>query len=273
MIQQLGKAITLGLRQAAAPAVARCGAPRAMWGMASQLPPPLLLARRQGSRHSSRHHSRRHSSSKGPPTDTRLVGSQDDEGADDDTRAAIVGKLKGSAGRGDAELPTQAQALVEDRRKRAFVRACHEGDASVVAAFVAAGGDVADERMPVYPLHIAVLRGDAELAALLLAHGADADFYAGVKEAGPAALHLAAERGDAPMLRLLLEAGADADLSATKFEATALHFAAGLGHADAVAALVEAGANTAALTTTGATPAQVAEEGGHSAAIAPLLEQ
>ena len=207
----------------------------------------------------------------GPPTDTRMVGEAGDAVADDETRTSMASKLKGSAGRDSAVLPTQAEALVEDRRKRAFARACHEGDTETVEAFVQGGGDVTDERVPVYPLHIAVSRGHVELAALLLKHGADADYYAGVKEAGPAALHLAAEGGSAPMVALLLDNGADVNLSATKFDATPLHFAAINGHAGAAAALVAAGADTAALTNTGSTPAQVAEEAGHGATIGPLL--
>src|SRR5262249_30285568 len=82
--------------------------------------------------------------------------------------------------------------------------------------------------------------GDAELAAALLAAGANA--RAATQFGAYTALHLAAERGSGPVVKALIGAGAPVD-ARTSTGATALMLAAAAGDTAAMSALIGAGAH------------------------------
>jgi len=138
-------------------------------------------------------------------------------------------------------------------------------------------------------LHVAVAEGNAEIADLLIEHGAELEAVS--EQEGSRALHLAAQFGDAAMVLLLLDRGADigardgyqrtplfraasggnedvvrllldrgADIEATegKYGQTSLHEAAFQGHLDVVKLLLDRGANIHATDNTGLTPLRMA---------------
>lgn len=113
-------------------------------------------------------------------------------------------------------------------------------DSSRTLSFLAAGADAdppADE-----DLIASCYRGDASLAALLLADPARARLVNARTATRGTALILAAERGHAAVIRVLLAAGADFELNDV-YGGTALFCAASAGHYDAVEALLAAGAS------------------------------
>jgi uncharacterized protein len=80
------------------------------------------------------------------------------------------------------------------------------------------------------PLHDAALAGNRDVAAVLIAHGADIN--ARDHESGSTPLHLAASWGRIEVLRLLLEKGADRSIR-DKMGRTAAEAAKASGQADA----------------------------------------
>jgi ankyrin repeat protein len=115
------------------------------------------------------------------------------------------------------------------------------------------------------PLLWAAFQGDAEVARVLLARGADA----GVKDPrGATALMLAAEGGHLAVVRLLVPSG-DADA-----RGEALRCAAGAGHLTMVVWLLdEAGVELEYRGTDGRTPLTCAVLGGHAALAEELLRR
>ena len=118
------------------------------------------------------------------------------------------------------------------------------------------GDDDADEL-----LHDASTVGDAESIALLLSHGADANFTTGRQ--GTPCLHTAAFNGHARAMELLLHAGAKVDAAEAR-GCTALHVAAQAGHEAAVSCLLAWHAEPLATCALGTTPLQAARENGHA---------
>ena len=115
------------------------------------------------------------------------------------------------------------------------------GDAAMVRTLLKQGADVnAAQTDGMTALHWAASRGDAELAAMLLAAGARVDVL--TRNGNYTPLHLAARSGRAPVVKALLGAGADVKAVTTTGGASALHFAAADGDSATVAALLDKGA-------------------------------
>ncbi len=123
------------------------------------------------------------------------------------------------------------------------------GRASVAVATAAMAGDLAEVRR-------------------LLKDGGDVNAAMGD---GTNALHHAAMRGDAEMAGVLLSAGANVRATTRLGGYTALHLASQRGHDRVIALLVEAGANPNHPTATGATPLMLAAASGHVPAVKQLL--
>ena len=119
------------------------------------------------------------------------------------------------------------------------------------------------------PVADAAMRNDVAAVRTLLEHKSDVQAPQGD---GMTALHWAAERGNQDMAALLLAAGAN-PLSETRIgRYTPMHVAAKGGHAAVIRQLVAAKANVHALTTTGASPLHFAAAAGSGESIAILLD-
>ena len=122
---------------------------------------------------------------------------------------------------------------------------------------------------PDAPIAEAAMRGDTEGVRALIEGGADVDAALGD---GMTALHWAAERGDANLAALLLAAGAEAESTTRLGAYRPLHLAARGGHAPVLGALLEAGADAGAATATGGvTPLHLASASGSAASVALLV--
>ncbi|XP_019751660.1 B-cell lymphoma 3 protein [Hippocampus comes] len=91
------------------------------------------------------------------------------------------------------------------------------------------------------PLHVTVLHGHRDLAAMLLAAGADVNTM-DIKS-GQSPLILAVESNNAEMVRFLIESGCDVNRPSYSSN-TALHSACARGQADVVRALLKSGADS-----------------------------
>ena len=123
--------------------------------------------------------------------------------------------------------------------------AAKRGDAELAGVLIAAGADLrATTRLGAHqPLHVAAAAGEAEVAEALLAAGAPASAPTAT---GARPLHLAAASGDPGVVSALLAAGADPDSRESEWGMTPLMFAAVKGRSRAVAALMDAGADPGA---------------------------
>lgn len=120
----------------------------------------------------------------------------------------------------------------------------------------------------------ACLNGELPLLNMLLAHGADADVALGP---GLTPLYNAALNGQEAIVRRLLDHGADVTIS-TNDGLSPLYAGCQFGHVACVRALLDDRAMSSALidmpaTRGGATALYVAVQGGHSDAVALLLER
>ena len=122
--------------------------------------------------------------------------------------------------------------------------AVHRDQVDIAALLIAAGANVtAANRYGVQPLSLACTNGNPATAALLLDAGADPN--AALAE-GETALMTAARTGEADVVDLLLSRGADINAAETWRGQTALMWAAAEGHTAVVAALLAAGADVGA---------------------------
>ncbi len=94
------------------------------------------------------------------------------------------------------------------------------------------------------PLHVAASKNAADVAALLLKHGADVNAKA---EEGLAPLHVAAGENAADVAALLLKHGADVNAK-TENGSTSLNYSAWYNAADVAALLLKHGADVSAVT-------------------------
>jgi len=104
------------------------------------------------------------------------------------------------------------------------------------------------------PLDWAALNGYADIAQLLIKHGADVNVQNGGKDTP---LHWAALGGHADLVKILVGAGADVNAVDDSMD-TPLHFAADVGSLDTVNALLSAGANPGVRDAYGFLPADYA---------------
>lgn len=116
----------------------------------------------------------------------------------------VVGLIVGAAG----GLAWSAHA--QTNRDIDLLGAVLEGTPAEVQSCLEAGARVSaiEERNGFTTLHFAAFRGDAEIARLLFARGADANV---VSREGYAPLHIAAMQGHEDVARLLLKHGARVD--------------------------------------------------------------
>jgi ankyrin repeat protein len=140
-------------------------------------------------------------------------------------------------------LPTEAQAHMPAEARRAVWDAMQE---------------MRLMQQNLSSLHLTVLKGDADVAAALLAAGADPNPRNGLFQTP---LFLACERGRPEVAELLLEAGADPNLPCADGR-TALHDAAERGDLGTVVALLEHDAEPNPLDAGGRTPAYFAAWSG-----------
>jgi ankyrin repeat protein len=119
--------------------------------------------------------------------------------------------------------------------------AAMRNDIQAVRTLLRAGADVnAAHGDGMTALHWAAENGDADLAQVLIAAGANPRSITRLGQYTP--LHLASKRGSAEVIKVLLKGGASPNNVTSSGGASALHLAAMSGSAEAVAVLVEAGA-------------------------------
>ncbi|HYE88107.1 MAG TPA: ankyrin repeat domain-containing protein, partial [Vicinamibacterales bacterium] len=119
------------------------------------------------------------------------------------------------------------------------------------------------------PIASAAQNGDREAVKALLKKGVDVNEAQGD---GTTALHWAAIKGDAEMAQMLLVAGANVRATTRIGSYTALYLAAKGGYADVVAALLAAGADAKAVTANGTTPLMIAAAAGDTRSVTSLIE-
>jgi ankyrin repeat protein len=121
--------------------------------------------------------------------------------------------------------------------------AAMRGDGAAVRALLKDGADANAPRGDgMSALHWAAERGDAEMAGMLLAAGANAGAVTRIGQYTP--LHLAARTGSLAVTDALLAARAAVDAKAVPSGATPLHLAASAGSAPVITRLLDAGADT-----------------------------
>ena len=115
----------------------------------------------------------------------------------------------------------------------------------------------------------AAQNGDREAVKALLKKGADVNEAQGD---GSTALHWAAIKGDAEMARMLVVAGANVRATTRIGAYTPLFLAAKGGFSDVVAVLLAAGADAKTATSNGTTPLMIAAAAGDTRSITSLVE-
>ncbi|MFT5432753.1 MAG: ankyrin repeat protein [Myxococcota bacterium] len=123
---------------------------------------------------------------------------------------------------------------------------------------------------PEAPVAEAAESGDLELVRSLVRDGADVNAAQGD---GTTALHWAAMRGDAEMATVLMYAGAHAESTTRLGGYTPLHLASQAGHDGAVEALLAGGAHADAVSTTGVSSLHLAAESGSVTTVLALIGQ
>jgi len=108
------------------------------------------------------------------------------------------------------------------------------------------------------PLHLALERGHAEVARLLVDYGAD---LTAQDDDGWTPLHFAVQEGSVDLVRFLIEHGANAE-SQDEDGSTMLHFAVQRGNLDITRLLVEYGTDATSEDEDGSTPLQLAIQDG-----------
>jgi len=119
------------------------------------------------------------------------------------------------------------------------------------------------------PIANAAMNGDRESVRALLKKGLDVNEAQGD---GTTALHWAAIKGDAELAHMLIYAGANVRATTRIGAYTPLYLAAKGGYSDVVAALLAAGADAKALTANGTTPLMIAAAAGDTRSITSLIE-
>lgn len=142
-----------------------------------------------------------------------------------------------------------------------FTKAVAQNDIDGVQSLIKQGADVnANIKGGVTFLHIALLQGHEEIAALLIAGGSDT--RAKMMD-GTTPLHLAAMRNCRLVTEFLLDDDADVNAPGSN-QSTPLHLAATGGHKEIVELLIARGADLNAKDQSGRTPLELAKQKGHS---------
>jgi len=121
------------------------------------------------------------------------------------------------------------------------------------------------------PLHMAALHGRADIARVLLKHGAKLEPRGSDKLYGATPLYLAAQNGNIDVVQELIEAGADVNCRLRKIGITPLFIAAERGHKDIVTLLLEEEATPHARNWNGVTALGVAAIGNRRDIVQELL--
>ena len=122
------------------------------------------------------------------------------------------------------------------------------------------------------PLHMAALRGRAEVVALLLSRGCLTQPRAGESLYGATPLYLAAQTGDLETVRLLLEAGADANCVLRRMGVSPLFIASERGHTEVARLLLRHGASVRLRNWNGVTSLGVAALSGNAKIVKSLID-
>ena len=116
-------------------------------------------------------------------------------------------------------------------------------------------------------LHLVAFKHQTEVAALLIASGADVNAVDGQ---GTTPIYMPVVEGDKAMVKLLLEKGADPNARERNRGDTLLHAAAVAGRLDVAELLIAHGADATAKNAVGVPPLLVAVQSGHRA-VAELI--
>jgi ankyrin repeat protein len=155
--------------------------------------------------------------------------------------------------------PKLAEARTEDG-STALHLAALEGQAAIAQLLLAGGAQVnARGLREETPLHMAMYDGRREVAELLLASQADVNAR---NTAGETPLHLAARKGYSELVELLLDHQAEVNTKDGQ-DATPLHAAAAAGHTEGVKLLLSHNAHPGARDKSGRTPKMAAAEKTH----------
>lgn len=119
------------------------------------------------------------------------------------------------------------------------------------------------------PVANAAMQGDKDAVRALLKKGLDVNEPQGD---GTTALHWAAIKGDAELAQMLIYAGANIRATTRLGAYTPLYLAAKGGYSAVVAALVAAGADVKVTTTNGTTPLMIAAAAGDTKTVQTLVE-
>ena len=119
------------------------------------------------------------------------------------------------------------------------------------------------------PIASAAMNGDRDGVKALLKKGIDVNEAQGD---GTTALHWAAIKGDADMAQMLIVAGANVRATTRIGAYTPLYLAAKGGYSAVVAVLLAAGADAKAMTSNGTTPLMIAAAAGDTKSITSLIE-
>jgi uncharacterized protein len=169
-------------------------------------------------------------------------------------------------------LVSWAAVPVASAPESPVANAAMAGQREVVRALIAQNADVnAAQPDGMTALHWAARRGDAGMAATLIAAGARLEATTRLGAYTP--LHVASREGHAEVVKALLDRGSNANAQTTS-QTTPLHLAAGAGSAEAVRALLDRGANVNAREASwGQTPLIFAAANNRAAAIAVLIQR
>jgi ankyrin repeat protein len=119
------------------------------------------------------------------------------------------------------------------------------------------------------PVADAAMQGDREAVRALLKTGEDVN---GAQGDGMTALHWAAVKGDADLAQMLIYAGANVKATTRIGAYSPLYLAAKGGSAMVVATLIAAGADVKATTASGTTPLMIAAAAGDTRTVTTLVE-
>ncbi|HZP17562.1 MAG TPA: ankyrin repeat domain-containing protein [Terriglobales bacterium] len=164
-----------------------------------------------------------------------------------------------------------ADLLLQSKLELDIFEATAAGNAAQVAAILQRNTEAARNWSAdgFTALHFAAFFNRAEIARMLVRHGADVAAVArNAMQVTP--LHSAAAAHSAEIVRLLVENGAPAN-SRQQGGWTALHEAAQIGDREMVKTLIEYGADRSVRSDDGRTPAQMAQAKGHEEIARMLL--